>query len=180
MIRTANMITSHANSLKTALANKDLNQACVILTKIFRGVTTGEAIELLAVLKGNGVDDPLLNECFTSVGNMILKGTRPNSVDATMRISNIMEILHYDNGLPLTGYNYPKDKPTQWNDFFTHYDRDQDLWGFYWDTGIYNFATDGRGLFMRVNWTVSELIDYLTEAYDGASWEHDFNPKYNY
>jgi len=167
------MIERYADELTKALSN-DLNEACVILTKIFKGVTVGEATELLRELDDNEV----LNNCLSCADNIILKGTRPGSVHAIARISDCMETLHYDNGLPLSGYNYPKEKPTEWHDFFEHYDRDQDLWGFWWDEEIYNFSTDGKEIFMRVNWTLAELIDYLTDAYDGASWDHDFNRKW--
>lgn len=171
------MFKRYADELKDALSN-DLNKACAILTKIFRGVTTGDAFNLFDELEEGGMDCSLLEDCFKSVDNMILKGTKAGSVDATMRISNIMETLHYDNGLPLSGYNYPAENPTQWNDYFEHYDRDQDVWGFWWDEEIYNFTTDGESIFMRVNWSLAELRDYLIEAYDGASWDHDFNRRW--
>lgn len=167
----------YENELAEALSY-DYKKACVILTKIFKGVTTGDAYNFFGKLVARSEKYLELSNCFTSVNNMILKGTRPNSTDATMQISNIMETLHYDNGLPLTGYNYPKDNPTQWNDFFSHYDRDQDFWGFYWDEEIYNFATDGKDIFMRVDWTLAELRDYLLDAYSGASWDHDFDRKW--
>lgn len=168
------MLEKYKNDLTEALSN-DLNKACKILTKIFKGVTTGEAINLLDELKARGVDCPLLRDCFTLADNIILKGTRAGSTDATGQISNIMETLHYDNGLPLSGYNYPEDNPTEWNDYFSHYDRDQDLWGFWWDEEIYNFTTDGKEIFMRVNWSFADLRSYLIDAYSGVSWNHDFN-----
>ena len=99
------MLEKYADELTEALSN-DLNKACKILTKIFKGVTTGGAINLLDELEESGVDCSLLNDCFKSVNKLILKGTRAGSTDATMQISNIMETLHYDNGLPLSGYNY--------------------------------------------------------------------------
>lgn len=168
------MLEKYADELTEALSN-DLNKACKILTKIFKGVTTGDAFNLFDELDCCGVDSSLLENCFKSVGNMILKGTRAGSDDANMRISNIMETLHYDNGLPLSGYNYPADNPTEWNDYFEHYDRDQDFWGFYWDEEIYNFTTDGKDIYMRVNLSLEDLRTYLVAAYDGASWDHDFN-----
>jgi hypothetical protein len=177
MANVEEMIAKYAAELAEALSN-DLYKACKILTKIFKGVTTGDAINLLDELEASGMDCSLLKDCFTLVDSMILKGTRAGSVDATMRIGNIMETLHYDNGLPLSGYNYPEDNPTQWNDYFEHYDRDQDFWGFYWDEEIYNFTTDGKGIFMRVNVSLSDLRACLTKMYDGASWDHDFKSQW--
>lgn len=164
----------HISNLADALANSNLQQACDILTKIFRGITLGDAMDMIDDLCESEIDCSLIENCFHGVTKLILKGTRPNSRDGFMRISNIMEDLHYDNGLPLSGLNFPADNPTVWNDFFDHYDRDQDYWGFYWDCEIYNFATDGKEIFMRVNCSLADLRDYLTAAYDGASWEHDF------
>lgn len=170
------MIQQYAEELADALTN-DLNKACKILTKIFKGVTTGDAMNLFDELKEGGMDCSLLEDCFKSVGNMILKGTREGSDDAHMRLSGIMETLHYDNGLPLSGLNYPEEDPTEWNDYFGHYDRDQDFWGFYDDEEIYNFTTDGKDIFMRVNLSLADLRTYLTDAYDGVSWDHDFGQR---
>jgi hypothetical protein len=167
------MMEKYADDIAAALSN-DLNKACKILTRIFSGVTIGEAINLLDELSESIGNNSLLEDCFHSVNNTILKNTRPNSDDANMRITNIMEKLHYDNGLPLTGYNYPEDEPTEWHDYFEHYDRDQDFWGFYFDEPIYNFCTDGKEIFMRVDLSLADLRDCLTDMYDGASWDHDF------
>ena len=159
----------YTDELAKAMSN-DLNKVCTILTKIFKGETVGDTTTLLEELEDNGV----LKDFFNCADQLILKGTKPGSVRAYARICDIMETLHYSNGLPLTGYNYPKDNPTQWNDFFSHYDRDQDLWGFWWDAEIYNFTTDGKEIYMRVNCSLADLRYCLTEMYDGASWEHDF------
>lgn len=160
----------YADELAEAMSN-DLNRTCVILTKIFKGETVGDATTFIEELKDNTV----LNDCFGLADNLILKGTRPGSDHAYGRICDIMETLHYDNGLPLSGYNYPKDNPTEWHDYFEHYDRDQDLWGFWWDEEIYNFVTDGKSVYMRVDWSLADLRASLVAAYDGASWEHDFD-----
>lgn len=168
------MLMNYENELTEALSN-DLTKACKILTKIFKGVIIGDAYNLLDELEESGVDCSSFKDCFTLVDKTILKGARAGSTDATMQISNIMETLHYDNGLPLSGYNYPEDNPTEWNDYFSHYDRDQDFWGFWWDEEIYNFTTDGKEIFMRVNWSFEDLRNYLIEAYSGVSWNHDFN-----
>lgn len=173
MTYTEKMIEKYADDLANALSN-DLNKACEILTKIFRGMTMYDVEEIVDELTDEGIDCSPLKNCLQSIECTLLKGTRPGTADAYMRISNIMETLHYDNGLPLSGYNYPEDKPTEWCDYFEHYDRDQDFWGFYFDEPIYNFCTDGKDIYMRVDLSLSDLRDSLTYAYDGASWDHDF------
>jgi hypothetical protein len=171
------MIEKYADELTEALRT-DLNKACKILTKIFKGTTIGEMQDLFDQLNESGNDCSLINDCFCCGDGILLKGTRPGTTHAYGRISDIMETLHYDNGLPLTGYNYPKDNPTEWHDFFEHYDRDQDLWGFYWDDEVYNFCTDGKGIYVRIDYSLSDLKSCLEVNYDGASWEHDFNRKW--
>ena len=81
-------------------------------------------------------------------------------------INDIMETLHYDNGKPLTCDEY---------DYFDHYDRDQDFWGFYEDELIDHFELDKDGnLIIVMVMNKEELTDKLTDMYDGSSWEHDF------
>lgn len=167
------LIEKYADVLTDAL-HTDLNKACKIMTKIFKGTTIGELQDLFDKLNESGKDYSLINDLLCGCNELLLKGTKPGTAHAYQRICDIMETLHYDNGLPLTGYNYPKDNPTQWNDYFEHYDRDQDFWGFYWDTAIYNFCTDGKEIYMRLNCSVADLRDCLIKMYDGASWEHDF------
>ena len=168
------MIERYADELAEALRT-DLNKACKILTKIFQGTTRAEFQDLHDNLRESVEDCSLIDKCFCSCSQVLLKGTRPGSPDAYQRISEIMQTLHYDNGLPLTGYNHPEDNPTKWSDFFEHYDRDQDFWGFYWDYETYNFCTDGKDIYMRLDCSVADLQDCLIDMYDGASWEHDFD-----
>ena len=81
-------------------------------------------------------------------------------------INDIMETLHYDNGKPLSCKDY---------DYFDHYDRDQDFWGFYEDELIDHFELDEDGnLIIVMLMNKEELTDKLTDMYDGSSWEHDF------
>lgn len=89
---------------------------------------------------------------------------------------NLMTKLTYDNGLPLTGMNYPPENPTQWNDYFTHYDRmddfnsigcDEDIFGFFYDE-----ENDVYGV--QVSGTTEEWEYEWTESYDNSSYEHDF------
>lgn len=86
--------------------------------------------------------------------------------NAFIVIYDIMETLHYDNGKPLICDEY---------DYFEHYDRDQDFWGYYEGEVISHFELDKDGNLMQILvMTKEELTDALTMDYDGASWEHDF------
>ena len=86
--------------------------------------------------------------------------------DGYSSINDIMETLHYDNGEPLTCDDY---------NYFDHYDRDQDLWGFYEDELIDHFELDKDGNIIQIMvMTKDELTDILTDMYDGSSWDHDF------
>lgn len=163
--------------LQMAIEDKDLTKVCKILTRILKGATVGDASHWFEELELELSTDDIgwFSNCFTCCDTLILKGTKPKSRDAYARIEDIMSILHYDNGLPLSGINYPAKNPTQYNSYFDHYDRDQDLWGFYWDVEIYNFVTDGEGIYMKVDYSLSDLRADLTACYDGASWDHDFD-----
>lgn len=86
--------------------------------------------------------------------------------DAFGVIIDIMATLHYDNGKPLVGDDY---------NYFDNYDRDQDFWGFYEDAIISHFELDKDGNLMQILvMTKEDLKDLLTDEYDGASWEHDY------
>ena len=86
--------------------------------------------------------------------------------DAYGVIIDIMGTLHYDNGKPLVGDDY---------NYFDQYDRDQDFWGYYEGEVIDHFELDNWGNLMQILvMTKEDLTDSLTDAYDGASWEHDF------
>ena len=86
--------------------------------------------------------------------------------DGYSSINDIMETLHYDNGEPLTCDDY---------NYFDHYDRDQDLWGFYEDELIDHFELDKNGNLIQIMvMNKDELTDILTDMYDGSSWDHDF------
>lgn len=89
---------------------------------------------------------------------------------------DLMTKLTYDNGLPLTGMNYPPENPTQWNDYFEHYDRmddfksiggDEPITGFFYDE-----ENDVYGLHVRG--TTKGWTEEWTESYDNSSYEHDF------
>ena len=167
------MLEKYADELEDALSN-DLNKACKILTKIFKGATM---YDMMHVFDECEIDLALIEDCVYG-GRTLLKGTRSFDNDAYGKIYDIMETLHYDNGLPLSGYNYPEDNPTEWNDYFEHYDRDQDFGEFFLDEAIYSFVTDGQYIHIKVDLSFADLRDCLVASYDGADWDHDFNRKW--
>lgn len=97
---------------------------------------------------------------------------------------NVKDLLYdfmsshtYDNGLPLTGLNYPPDNPDEEHDYFEHYDRDQDLEivsGL--EDEIKKIVYDEKyNVFnVIVNVTVEEYESSWYETYQGSSYEHDF------
>ena len=105
-----------------------------------------------------------VQETTTDVDSIFLYDVKDKN--AFEVIYDIMETLHYDNGKPLSCNDY---------NYFDHYDRDQDFWGFYEDELIDHFELDIDGNLMQILvMTKEELTDKLTDMYDGASWEHDF------
>ena len=105
-----------------------------------------------------------IQESISDTGSLFLYDVRDK--DGYSSINDIMETLHYDNGEPLTCDDY---------NYFDHYDRDQDFWGFYEDELIDHFELDKDGNLIQVMvMNKEELTDKLTDMYDGSSWEHDF------
>ena len=105
-----------------------------------------------------------VQESMSDTGSLFLYDVRDK--DGYRSINDIMETLHYDNGKPLTCDDY---------NYFDHYDRDQDFWGFYEDELIDHFELDKDGNLIQVMvMNKEELTDILTDMYDGSSWEHDF------
>ena len=105
-----------------------------------------------------------IQESLSDAGSIFLYDVKDKNGFAV--INDIMETLHYDNGKPLSCNDY---------DYFDHYDRDQDFWGFYEDELIDHFELDKDGNVIQVMvMTKEELTDKLTDMYDGSSWEHDF------
>lgn len=144
----------------------ELAECC---TEILRGdniLTIEEIVDFL--MEQENVESwiiDVLEDVYASSGSVLLRDAKIGDPDGFMQISNIMGTLHYDNGKPLSCDEY---------DYFEHYDRDQDFWGFYADEVIYDFITDGKELYVRVDMSFEELKDYLTDAYDGADYYHDF------
>ena len=105
-----------------------------------------------------------IREATTNADSIFLYDVKDE--DAYLVIIDIMGTLHYDNGKPLVGDDY---------NYFDNYDRDQDFWGFYEDAIISHFELDKDGNLMQILvMTKEDLTDSLTDAYDGASWEHDY------
>ena len=105
-----------------------------------------------------------MREVTTTADSLFLYDVKDE--DAYSVIIDIMGTLHYDNGKPLVGDDY---------NYFDNYDRDQDFWGFYEDAIISHFELDKNGNLMQILvMTKEELKDLLTDAYDGASWEQDY------
>ena len=103
-------------------------------------------------------------ESLSDVGSLFIYDVRDE--DGYMVINDIMETLHYDNGKPLSCDEY---------NYFDHYDRDQDYWGFYEDELIDHFELDKDGnLILVMVMNKEELTDKLTDMYDGSRWDHDF------
>ena len=135
------------------LSTNDLEKVCVVLTKMFKNRQLEEISDEIEELNFPTKFYEMLNEILNNTGNIYLKNTELNNEDAFVQIQKIMKTLCYDNGLPLSGLNYPKENPTEENDFFSHYDRDQDFWGFYNDVPIYNFTTNGKDIFTIVDFS---------------------------
>ena len=105
-----------------------------------------------------------VQESMSYTGSLFLYDVRDK--DGYSSINDIMETLHYDNGEPLTCDDY---------NYFDHYDRDQDFWGFYEDELIDHFELDKDGNIIQIMvMNKDELTDILTDMYDGSSWDHDF------
>lgn len=114
-----------------------------------------EAVEFWKIVS-NSLDD---------AGSLFLYDVRDE--DGYSCINSIMRTLHYDNGKPLSCDDY---------DYFEHYDRDQDFWGFYDDQLVDHFELDKDGKLINVMvMTKQELRDELVDRYEGSSWEHDFH-----
>ncbi len=82
----------------------------------------------------------------------------------------------YDNGLPLTGVNYPPEDPDEEHDYFEHYDRDQDFGGTGMDEDILEIDYDENEneWIVRVDVTKEGFESDWEDTYQGSSYEHDF------
>ena len=145
---------------------KDLD----LLNEIYKDqgpMTCGEFVEFVddeASQSKNTKFWEVVQESISDTETLFLYDVRDK--DGYSSINDIMETLHYDNGEPLTCDDY---------NYFDHYDRDQDFWGFYEDELIDHFELDKDGNIIQIMvMNKDELTDILTDMYDGSSWNHDF------
>ena len=145
---------------------KDLDN----LNEIYKNngpMTCGEFVEFVddeASQSKNTKFWEVVQESISDTETLFLYDVRDK--DGYSSINDIMETLHYDNGEPLTCDDY---------NYFDHYDRDQDFWGFYEDELIDHFELDKDGNIIQIMvMNKDELTDILTDMYDGSSWNHDF------
>ena len=145
---------------------KDLDD----LNEIYKNngpMTCGEFVEFVddeASQSKNTKFWDVVQESISDTETLFLYDVRDK--DGYSSINDIMETLHYDNGEPLTCDDY---------NYFDHYDRDQDFWGFYEDELIDHFELDKDGNLIQILvMNKDELTDILTDMYDGSSWDHDF------
>ena len=145
---------------------KDLDD----LNEIYKNngpMTCGEFVEFVddeASQSKNTKFWDVVQESISDTETLFLYDVRDK--DGYSSINDIKETLHYDNGEPLTCDDY---------NYFDHYDRDQDFWGFYEDELIDHFELDKDGNIIQIMvMNKDELTDILTDMYDGSSWNHDF------
>ena len=121
-------------------------------------------------------DDSL--ECSETGHEISFDHIRPSDSDKDVRDIkyDFMTSHTYDNGLPLTGINYPPEEPTEWNDYFDHFDRDQEMETDGTDDPIDHIGYDGENEFyyVVVQVTTEEFTNLWIESYDNSSYEHDF------
>lgn len=92
-------------------------------------------------------------------------------------LDDAFQNTYYDNGKPLTGYNDPND-PNAWNDYFEHYDRDQDYQEFFCGDRVVEVGYSvrhGNELKAYFEFSSADLIRYVQAEYGGAEYAHDFH-----
>lgn len=106
----------------------------------------------------------MLDQTLYTVGYMHLRGDDPE-VDCMTRLDECFRNTHYDNGKPLTCDDY---------NFFEHYDRDQDYWGWFEEYPICRLFEYNGELHCEIDCTLEELQEFIHNTYEGFSYEHDF------
>lgn len=106
---------------------------------------------------------------FSSVLEMAerlhLKGDSPD-VDGFSRLDECFRNTYYDNGKPLTCDEY---------DYFEHYDRDQEFWGWFDDNKITRVFEHNGEIHFEVDCSLRSLKKIVHDNYEGSSYEHDFD-----
>lgn len=119
-----------------------------------------------------------LDEIFDLQDCILLKNGGDD--DAWHWLDDAMGDVYYDNGLPLTGKNYPEDNPTEKNNYFDHYDRDQDYSGWFDDQPVLKVMKmkplpyTGISYKVILNLTPREVKDMAEDLYNGVEYAHDF------
>ena len=120
----------------------------------------------------------LLAESMENVEFFRLKGDPIDGPDAFLRLKEVFKNLHYDNGLPLSGLNFPEQNPTEENDYFEDFDRTDELWSYFEGFPIKEFKFDGKGNLIGIlDLTYEDLFELCKDEYEGSSWEQDFGDK---
>ena len=117
----------------------------------------------------------LLSESMENVEFFRLSGDPIDGPDAFLRLKEVFENLHYDNGLPLSGLNFPEQKPTEENDYFEHFDRIDEFWTYFENFPVKEFKFDSKGNLIGIlDITYEDLFELCKDEYEGSSWEDDF------
>ena len=160
---------------------KNKQEVIDFLNSEFSGIKVEDLSDILEDGIDNSVDFgerqsmELLLDSLNDVGSFRLDGDPIDGDDSFLRLQEVFENLHYDNGLPLSGLNYPEQNPTKENNFFDHYDRDQDFGSFFDEFPVKEFKFDRKGdLYIVLDVTYKKLFEYCKSMYEGSSWEHDF------
>ena len=169
------------------MAQLDVNnkqEVIKFLNSKFSGMEVDELRELLErVLRRPGNPNQkqvikLLSESMENVEFFRLSGDPIDGQDAFLRLKEVFENLHYDNGLPLSGLNFPEQNPTEENDYFEHFDRTDEFWTYFDNFPVKEFKFDSKGNLIGIlDLTYEDLFELCKDEYDGSSWEHDFGDK---
>jgi hypothetical protein len=93
--------------------------------------------------------DKLLNNAISQTDALLLRDAKIGDPDAFAQLKSVMEALH-DNS-------------------------DNDFWSFYESAVIYDFITDGKRLYMRVDMSPDEIEKVLTgDMSSSDSWDFDY------
>ena len=168
----------------TQLDVNNKQEVIKFLNSKFSGMEVEELRELLErVLRRPGNPNQkqvikLLSDSMEKVEFFRLSGDPINGSDVFLRLKEVFENLHYDNGLPLSGLNFPKQNPTEENDYFEDFDRTDEFWSYFDNFPIKEFKFDSKGNLVGIlDLTYEDLFELCKDEYDGSSWEDDFGDR---
>lgn len=169
------------------MAQLDVNnkqEVLKFLNSKFSGMEVEELSELLErTLRrpGNPNQKQVIKLLFDSMGKVEffrLSGDPIDGPDVFLRLREIFKKLHYDNGLPLSGLNFPEQNPTEENDYFEDFDRTDELWSYFDNFPFKEFKFDSKGNLVGIlDITYEDLFELCKDEYEGSSWEQDFGDK---